>query len=130
MKKQIFIITILCVLSSCASPKKASEKTPEKQTDTEQIITAPIIEKQVYNKAGKKMDFTDYFLRQSVQDYFIKFCESKVTRKELEGALAEINSPIKTLTLKVEFREGEWDSCDDFPVQSRIGRYVILLGVE
>lgn len=130
MKQFSLLFFLIVVLNCCASPEKVVVKNPEKQSDSTQIISAPIVEKSFYSKAGKKTDYTEFYIQQSVQDYFIKFCESKVTREELESALSKIDSPIKTLTVKVEFREGHWDSCDDYEMQSRVGKYAVLLGIE
>jgi hypothetical protein len=91
--------------------KNVVEIKQEKKNDSIQTISVPIVEKPFYNKVGKKTDFTEFYIQQSVQDYFIEFCESKVTREELETALSKIESPIKTLTVKVELREGLWDNC-------------------
>jgi len=106
------------------------EKSPENQTKPEKIITTPIVEKHFYNKIGEKTDQTEFYIQQSVQDYFIKFCESEITREQLVEALSKIESPIKTLTLKIEIRDGEWDSCDSYPVQSRVGKYAVILSIE
>lgn len=130
MKVYFFSIIYLFVFSFCSSPKKSVENTSEKQSKSEKTVTAPIVEKHFYNKIGEKMEQTEYYIQQSVQDYFIKFCESKVTREELESALAKIESPIKTLTLKIEIRDGEWDRCENYPVQSRIGAYAVILEIK
>ena len=85
------------------------------------------MKKNFVRKNGEPMDFKEFYLQQSVQDYFIKFCESNVTWKELEEELSKIDSDIKALTLEVEFREGYWDICnDDRMQQSRVGKYLII----
>lgn len=130
MKKDCVYLVLLCVLWSCASSKNKIESDKKEQTNSKQVsLTAPIIEKPFYNKVGEKMDFNEYYLQQSVQDYFIKFCESKVTKDELENTLSTIDGPIKSLKVKVEFREGAWDTCDGEHSQSRTGRYVVLLEI-
>lgn len=91
------------------------------------IISSPIVAKKFVKKNGKTTDYEEHYLRLSLQDYFIKFCESIVTKKELEKALNKDRNEIKTLTLEVEFRNGELDICDDaHEQQSRIGNYVII----
>lgn len=126
MKQFYFLLLVTIFLISCSTQKNVVEKKQEKKNDSVQVINVPIVEKPFYNKVGKKMDFTEFYVQQSVQDYFIKFCESKVSREELEAALSKIESPIKTLTVEVEFKEGLWDSCEDYEVQSRVGKYVVL----
>jgi hypothetical protein len=91
------------------------------------IISAPIVRKKFVKKNGQTTDWEELYVRRSVQDYFIKFCESDVSREEMESHLAANNSPIKMLKLKVEFRTGEWDNCEEaLEVQSRVGDYIII----
>ena len=73
-------------------------------------------------------DLQEYYVRRSIQDYFIKFCESSISEEDLRTNLATIDSPIKALTIEVEFRNGSWDICDDEGeiAQSRIGKYIII----
>ncbi len=103
-------------------------KTPDEKTENNTfIISAPIVAKDFYKKNGAKTDVQEYYIRRSVQDYFIKFCEGKVLRKDLEEALAKIPGEMKSLKMEVEFRDGSWDICDDnVEQQSRIGKYVII----
>ena len=94
------------------------------------IITAPIIKKNFVNKAGRTTDHVEYYIQQSIQDYFIKFCESNVSIKELNEKLENIEGDIKALQLEVEMREGDWDICDgNHEIQSRIGEYMVVLKI-
>ena len=94
------------------------------------IITAPIVKKNFVNKAGRTTDHIEYYIRRSIQDYYIKFCESNVSIKELNEKLENIDGEIKALKLEVEFRNGEWDICDgNHEVQSRIGEYAVILKI-
>ena len=94
------------------------------------VIKAPIVKKNFVNKAGKTTDHVEYYIRQSIQDYYIKFCESNISIKELNEKLENIEGDIKTLQLEVEFREGEWDLCDEnHDIQSRIGEYAVILKI-
>lgn len=95
--------------------------------DGKYIISAPIVHKPFIKKNGQPTNHGEWYIRRSVQDYFIKFCESAITQEELTNALAQIDSPIKVLNLEVEFCDGEWDICDgNFGQQSRIGEYVVV----
>ena len=96
------------------------------QTSTK-LITAPIVKKGFVKKNGVVMDYKEYYIQGSVQDYFIKFCESDITSKELKEQLNKIDSEIKTLILEVEFREGNWDICYDTEnLESRVGEYIVI----
>ncbi|MBC8756458.1 hypothetical protein H2O64_17420 [Kordia sp. YSTF-M3] len=67
------------------------------------------------------------YIRRSIQDYYIKFCESKISSEDLENYLSTMDTEIKVATLEVEFLDGYWDICDgDFEQQSRISSYVII----
>ena len=91
------------------------------------IVTAPVIYKNFTKKNAEKTDIMEMYIQGSSQDYFIKFCESKISRKELEEYLSTIVGVIKTATMELEFKEGNWDICDENELmQSRIGRYVTI----
>lgn len=81
-----------------------------------------LIEKSFINKGGKVTEYTELYLRCSVQDYFIKLCESEVTKEELKKYLD------KGITVEMEIKDGMWDHCNDDPsyAQSRTGTYVII----
>ena len=68
---------------------------------------------------------SEIYLRCSMQDYYVKFCESRVARNDLEKLID------KSATLETEIRDGEWDNCSGTPgsLQSRFGKYMIVLGV-
>jgi len=84
-------------------------------------ITGQVIVKTAKNKRGDPMG-EDLYLRCSIQDYFIKFCESEVSRE----TVAALES--KHITVKMDIRNGEWDSCghDEEAVQSRVGTYIAI----
>lgn len=99
----------------------------QKDGATKNIITAgcQVVEKAFINKGGKASDYKELYLRCSVQDYYIKFCESKVSRKKMKKYLD------KGVTVTYEVKEGEWDICKGDPeMQSRVGPYVIILSVK
>ena len=103
-----------------------SEPKIEESSSNVKTITAPIVVKNFYSKKGEMTDIKEYYVQQSVQDYFIKFCESDITSKELKEALDQQEGMIKTLTLKVEIREGLLDQCDEQEIQSRVGEYIVI----
>ena len=110
-----FIIPSIHVFSQQVLPKEPN------------IITAgcQVVEKAFVNKGGKSADFKELYLRCSVQDYYIKFCESKVSLKKMKKYID------KGLTVTYELKEGEWDSCEGDPeMQSRIGTYAIVIKIK
>lgn len=141
MLKYLYFFSLIFLLS-CNTSKKAdnnnnegkvqieqtdpSNITKEKNTSSIKTISAPIIMKNFYSKKGEMTDIKEYYVQQSVQDYFIKFCESDITSKELKEALDQQEDMIKTLTLRVEIKEGLWDQCEDYEVQSRMGKYMVI----
>ena len=87
-----------------------------------QYTSCLVVEKGFRKKNGKTSGHTELYLRCSIQDYFIKFCESQVSKDEV---LRYLNRGIE---VEMEVLEGEWDSCPDdkYPVQSRVGYYAII----
>ena len=80
---------------SCSTKKEtviSAHDAPNPVAQT--IITAPIVKKNFVNKAGKATDHVEYYIRRSIQDYYIKFCESNVSIKELNEKLENIENKI------------------------------------
>ena len=125
-------IIILIILSSCNYQKTmtTSNKAPNLQSENNtEIISAPIVYKSFVKKNGEETLEKEMYVQRSIQDYFIKFCESGVTRRQLETYLRDHrkNDLVQTVSLEVSFKKGEWDACDkDQPVQSRVGEYIII----
>jgi len=118
---RLFIYIIPLLLFSCNSYAQ------EKSNSTKNITTTScqIVEKLFVNKLGHTSDHSEIYLRCSIQDYFIKFCESKVTHKKLEKYIN------KVITVTYEIKEGEWDRCKGEPdMQSRVGTYVTILSIK
>ena len=108
--------------------KKDNTETIEETTSETMIITAPLVKKAFVNKGGKTSDFQEWYIRLSSADYFIKFCESKVSKAELEKEIEpQAEEMIISLSLEIEIREGEWDICDETEmIQSRVGEYAVI----
>ena len=103
------------------------KKRDQSTEDGKSIISAPVISKNFIKKTGEVSDQKELYIRRSIQDYYIKFCESEITREALEEHLAGMNGTFKVVSLEIEFREGVWDTCDeDLSQQSRMGQYVII----
>lgn len=95
------------------------------KTKNHQILTGQIVKKQFINKGGKPSGFYEYYLRCSIQDYFIKFCESNITKTDIDALnLSEFDA----ISVEAEIKNGEWDICsgDSQYMQSRIGKYVVV----
>ncbi|MBI2279267.1 MAG: hypothetical protein HYU68_01035 [Bacteroidetes bacterium] len=119
--KNIFLLLVILFLISCKTPETTS--TPLKVKDPNSpYTTCVLVEKEFVNKGGYATDYKELYLQCSVQDYFIKICESNVTLEELKSY---INSSIK---IKMEIKDGRWDICSGDPAyaQSRIGTYVVI----
>lgn len=86
------------------------------------LTSCLVIEKPFVRKNGEVSNFKEIYFRCSVQDYFIKFCESEVTKKQMKKYIN------KGISVVMEIREGSWDICEDSPqeMQSRIGKYVVI----
>jgi hypothetical protein len=118
MKIQLLTACILLAFASFGQEKREMKKS--------NITTCLLVEKAFVKKNGEPTDTKELYLRCSVQDYFIKICESDVTRKDLEEYLD------RGIAVTMEIMEGEWDSCPDdkYQVQSRVGTYIIIKSIE
>ena len=129
----LFALSTSLLFSCSTSKEKTSQQnnvSDKNPAEKPYLITAPIVKKQFVNKAGRTTDHVEYYIQQSIQDYFIKFCESNVSIKELNEKLENIEGDIKALQLEVEMREGDWDICDgNHEIQSRIGEYMVILKI-
>ena len=126
-----FVVLLIVGMSlSCSTKKETVIGVYDTPPVVHTIITAPIVKKNFVNKAGKTTDHVEYYIRRSIQDYFIKICESNVSIKELNTHLDNIEGDVNVLQLEVEFRDGEWDICDEnYEAQSRIGEYAVILKI-
>lgn len=90
------------------------------------ITRCVLIKKPFISKNDKTTDQYEWYLRCSVQDYYIKLCEGKVKASDLEPYLN------KGIAVRMEVRDGSWDICKGDPeyAQSRIGRYAVILKIE
>lgn len=121
MMSRIALALVMMAASFVPNARAAGEKSLENLGR----LSCQVIEMTTRNKRGQEMG-TDLYLRCSVADYFIKFCESAVSREEVEPYLSDdiIGGGI---TVRLQLREGEWDSCGEADmVQSRIGPYAVI----
>lgn len=114
------------IASSCGTTDK-SVTMGEKNASEESVYSGQIVEKAFVKKNGSESKMTELYFRASVQDYFIKICESRVSYNDLKPYVGEISG----VTVEAEIREGEWDICENDPVemQSRVGNYIIIKNI-
>ena len=123
MLKFATIFLILCSFIACETSKISSNSMEKKSQDSDKfIISGQIVEKSFIKKNGQSAGFSELYFRASVQDYFIKFCESNITKNDLEPFVD------KVVTVHAEIKDGSWDICEDDPaeMQSRIGAYMVV----
>ncbi|MDD4235393.1 MAG: hypothetical protein PHF99_05205 [Bacteroidales bacterium] len=135
-KALLFIsITVLLILFYACNNKNLANKDKHEsiteKTEETMIVTAPLVKKAFVNKGGETGNFQEWYVRLSTDDYFIKFCESKVSRAELEKEIGkQSDEMINSLSMKIEIREGEWDICDETEMlQSRVGEYAVIYSI-
>jgi hypothetical protein len=118
----MFIFGSGCTEQEVPVPPKQEKKVVEiKKTKRPDNQTHCLVVKKGYvGEDGEPTMANELYLRCSVQDYFIKFCESEVSSKEV---VLYLNDGI---TVEMEVREGDWDACSDFPTQDRIGSYSVI----
>ena len=107
-------------LLGCAT--KIDKQKPMNKSNATPGTSCLLVEKISFSKKKTPLNSGELYLRCSIQDYFIKFCESNVTKEDL---VPFINQGI---TVEMEVRNGEWDRCPNDPeyIQSRIGTYAII----
>ena len=121
MRALILILSLGFFFST--SCKNSSETRFKEKDPNATYTTCQLIEKEFINKGGKVTEYKELYLRCSIQDYFIKICESNVDAKTLRKYLN------KSISVEMEIRDdGMWDICTDDPAyaQSRIGTYVVI----
>jgi len=107
--------------------QNASEKGQKRPQDPEKfIISGQIVEKAFYKKNGEPAGFNELYFRASIQDYFIKFCESNIDKDAISPYIDQ------SITVHAEIKDGEWDTCPDDPaeMQSRIGPYMVINAIK
>ena len=127
LKLTLITISLSLLLMSCFNPNSKQLQKEDSMT-THQTLNGQIVKKEFINKAGKGSGFYEYYLRCSIQDYFIKFCESDITKKDIDALnLGEFDG----ISVEAEILEGTWDICPNDPqeMQSRIGKYVVIYKV-
>lgn len=126
MKGSFLVVSffVVCLFPSCDSPSEVMQKPIEKKAqDPEKfVLTGELIRKGLIKKNGMETGYTDLYIRASVQDYYIKFCESEVDRGVLEPLVGQV------ISIHVVIKSGLWDDCNESEteVQSRTGNYVVV----
>ena len=117
----MFVFGLGCTKKEAEVPQLQEEQVDMKKTKTPSNQThCQVVEKIFVGKDGEPTKQNELYLRCSVQDYFIKFCESEVSNKDVAGYLDG------GITVEMEVRDGAWDTCDGLPIQSRVGTYVVI----
>jgi len=134
----VFAIIFLTTACSIHTKYKTTEMKTHKQTENERnkqnlgdgktILYAEIVVHQFIDKRGNLTEISEYYLRCSIQDYFIKFCECEVPRNEILKYY-QVNRFSNPITVEAEIRSGVWDICDDSEAQSRTGKYVVIKSI-
>ncbi len=126
IKKTIsYLLLVIILFSASCKTKKETVSVNENM-----IISGQIVQKESKSKRGEGEGFYELYFRASVQDYFIKLCESDVKRTELEPYLAEDEMDIADgITVEAKIvQNGNWDICDESMgiAQSRTGNYIVI----
>lgn len=128
MRTFIYII-VIALISGCNNSEEIISTQNKSLTMADakpNIYNCMLIEKEFVNKGGKIAVFKELYLRCSIQDYFIKLCESNLTHEELEPFIG------KGISVEVEIKDGMWDHCNENEahVQSRMGPYAVIKAIQ
>jgi hypothetical protein len=108
-------------------PKPGKKKADPLTDDGHLILTNSIVMQSFVDKRGKAIDERkEFYVRRSMADYFIKFCESGITTEDLRARFGD-SEEVTGLAYEAEIRSGDWDSCGEVPTrQSRVGQYIVI----
>lgn len=132
--KNFNLIIVLLIFSisifgqnSVNSKNKNFNSMPEKNHEEIILLKGKIVVKNYINKANRKFDYKEYYFEsedssKTIQNYFIKSFENKITKQALDSIN---NQPI---SIKAILKNGLWDT-NDPSVQSRFGNYIILVEI-
>lgn len=134
----IFILVGLMILISC---RKNSYREAMSQFDQEGLELNKerqggllIVKKNQMSQKGQATGETEYYVRASIQDYLIKFCESYCSRQQFEAMLScdlSVDDMMHLCSWKGSYRvkQGALDYCEvaDSLSASRIGYYAVLI---
>ncbi len=121
--KIVAALIFVLFIQSCAMKKETTpirEKTVDKENPLKR--TGEIIEKTFVNNNGEIGNFTELYFRASIQDYYIKFCESAVKKEDLIPFIG------KVITVDAEIVIGNFDTCpgEQSPQEIREGHYMVI----
>ena len=133
MSLYLFTSLLACVIACHSTKNQHSMDIPKSEIYNKKadgILRGEIVLKAYENKNGKiNREVQEYYLRCSADDYFIKFCECKVSKEDII-AYYHVQKQIYPIAVKAKILTGEWDSCDTTErVQSRTGKYVQILEI-
>ncbi|CAM1341731.1 hypothetical protein [Tenacibaculum amylolyticum] len=115
---KIYFFTVLFVICNITCSTSQENK---------RTITVPVFYKNFTKKNGITTDKKELYIQHATKGFYVKFCESKIRRQDLETFLAKNKKETKKITVEVAFKNGVWDICDDnYLQQSRKGDYAII----
>lgn len=108
--RQILVVfSLTSLLSLCVIPQIVLSQPRTKTAYTKTAAGNIIMSGPIVGIGDKDSPFS---MRQSIQDYYIKFCESKVSQEQFKRYYSELDSLMKIAKLEVEFRHGNLDNCE------------------
>lgn len=121
------VIAVFIIGNSSCSTRYPYTKQPMNKTQLESRSSLEFISKVSKNMKGETTTQEEWYVRMSVQDYFIKWCECGVKQEVIENLLSKQTGMIKTLEVDFEIKSGDWDNCDPNVIAtSRTGSYVVI----
>lgn len=126
MKKLLLILGVLSFVFLMVNAKSNLVVKTSKQSAIDTLfMDAVLVKKQFVNKGGKEIkEVFDLYLVNEDIETFVKISGGNYKTKDLEKFIG------KKMFYAVEIRNGNWDSQDgDYEIQSRIGKYCVILKV-
>lgn len=138
MKATYFLAIALLTNACCAKIQSKSPIMPKNDPKSKSatfhnttILHGEIVAKLFMDPLSGKVaipEKEEYYLRCSVQDYFIKFCESEVSQAQISTYYnpKKITNPI---SVEAEIKNGDLDTCENIPSIGRIEYYVAIKSI-
>lgn len=118
---RLYVFIFLGCIFSLEASSKMSNMNSSDTTELEGVI----LKMTEVNPPGSKIKSnTDFYIQASLKSYFIKLCESSVSKDQLAEL---VGMQVKA---KLNVRDGFWDMCGDAIVQSRTGPYAALHSIQ
>ena len=118
---------IFCTCQITNPNKMTKQKKPDTKTENNTVIISGEIILAVCDENKDENRVEEFFIRRSIQDYFINLAQSKIKSEDLRPYVSKSYEDIITAKLEVDYVEGKWHQCSGmFGPREHEGIYVVV----